>query len=153
AEGARNVGVEVEARKRLGFVAEPLEALTLFTNVMLMKSSIDIASSASSQTSTERRMVGQAPYVANVGVTYAPEWRRSSATLLYNVGGERIVSAGEVPLPDVVERPRHVLDFSLRTTVLGSVSLELDAKNLLDAAYEHAQGNVVRESYRSGRSY
>src|SRR5690606_8085522 len=103
AEGARNVGVEVEARKRLGFVAEPLEALTLFTNVMLMKSSIDIASSASSQTSTERRMVGQAPYVANVGVTYAPEWRRSSATLLYNVVGERIVSAGEVPLPDVVE--------------------------------------------------
>jgi hypothetical protein len=153
AAGADNIGVELEARKRLGFVTDPLEALTAFANVTLMKSRIDIASSASSLTNTERRMVGQAPYVANVGLTYAPEWRGSSATVLYNVVGERIVSAGEVPLPDVVERPRHVVDFSLRTIVLGAVSFKLDAKNLLDAPYELVQGDVTRESYRSGRSF
>ena len=55
--------------------------------------------------------------------------------------------------PDVIEQPRHMLDLSLRTTVLGSVSLKLDAKNLLDAPYELVQGDVTRESYRSGRSY
>ena len=153
ADAADNLGVEIEARKRLGFIAEPLESLTMFTNVTLMRSRIDIASSASSQTNTERRMVGQAPYVANLGVTWAPEWRGTSATMLYNVVGERIVSAGEVPLPDVIEQPRHMLDLSLRTTVLGSVSLKLDAKNLLDAPYELVQGDVTRESYRSGRSY
>lgn len=153
ADAADNLGVELEARKRLGFIADPLEAMTMFTNVTLMKSSIDIASSASSQTNTQRRMVGQAPYVANAGLTWEPEWRSSSATLLYNVVGERIVSAGEVPLPDVIERPRHVLDFSLRTTILGAVSFKLDAKNLLDAPYELVQGDVIRESYRGGRSY
>lgn len=153
ADGAENLGVELEARKQLGFIADPLESMTMFTNLTLMNSSIDIARSASSQTNTTRRMVGQAPYVANLGVTWAPEWRSTSATLLYNVVGERIVSAGEVPLPDVVERPRHILDLSLRTTVLGTVSLKLDAKNLLDARYELIQGNVTRESYRSGRSY
>jgi outer membrane receptor protein involved in Fe transport len=153
ADAAENVGVELEARKRLGFVADGLESLTMFTNLTVMKSTIDIASSASSLTNTERRMVGQAPYVANVGVTYGPEWRSSSATLLYNVVGERIVSAGEIPLPDVVEQPRHVVDFSLRTTILGGVSLKLDARNLLDAPYELTQGDVIRESYRSGRSY
>src|SRR5690606_35054325 len=152
AASAENVGVELEARKRLGFVADGLESVTAFTNLTLMKSSIDIASSASSQTNTERRMVGQAPYVANAGVTWAPDWRGSSATVLYNVVGERIVSAGEVPLPDVIERPRHVVDFSLRTTVLGAVSFKFDAKNLLDAAYEVTQGDVTRERYRSGRS-
>jgi TonB-dependent receptor len=153
AQSADNVGVELELRKRLGFIAAPLEDLTLFTNLTVMKSTIEIASSASSQTNTERRMVGQAPYVANVGVTYNPEWRSSSATLLYNVVGERIMSAGEVPLPDVIERPRHVVDFSLRTTILGGVSLKVDARNLLDAPYELMQGSVMRESYRSGRSY
>lgn len=153
ADGAENVGVELEARKRLGFVAAGLEALTMFTNLTLMQSTIDIASSASSLTNTERPMVGQAPYVANVGVTYNPVWRSSSATLLYNVVGERIMSAGEVPLPDIVERPRHVVDFSLRTTILGGVSLKMDARNLLDAPYELVQGDVTRESYRSGRSY
>jgi hypothetical protein len=98
-------------------------------------------------------MVGQAPYVANVGLTWAPEWRGSSATMLYNVVGERIMSAGQVPLPDVVEQPRHVLDFALRTSLVGSVSLKLDAKNLLEAPYELVQGDVLRESYRAGRSY
>ncbi|MGH7449277.1 MAG: TonB-dependent receptor domain-containing protein [Longimicrobiales bacterium] len=153
ADAADNIGVELEARKRLGFVADGLESFTMFTNLTLMKSSIDIASSASSLTNRDRRMVGQAPYVANVGLTYGPEWRGSSATLLYNVVGERIVSAGEVPLPDVVEQPRHVVDFSLRTTILGGFALKLDAKNLLDAPYELVQGDVTRESYRAGRSY
>jgi outer membrane receptor for ferrienterochelin and colicin len=153
ADAADNLGVELEVRKRLGFIAEPLESMTMFTNLTLMKSSIDIASFASSQTNTTRRMVGQAPYVANAGLTWAPEWRGTSATMLYNTVGERIVSAGEVPLPDVIERPRHALDLSLRTTILGAVSLELDAKNLLDAGSELVQGDVTRESYRVGRTY
>ncbi|HEX2166700.1 MAG TPA: TonB-dependent receptor [Longimicrobiales bacterium] len=151
AESASNMGVELEARKRLGFVAEPLESLTAFANLTLMKSRIEVARSASSQTNAERRMVGQAPYVANAGLTWAPLWRGSSATVLYNVVGDRIASAGEVPLPDVVERSRHVVDVSLRTTVLRSVSLKLDAENLLDAVHEVRQGDVVRESYRGGR--
>ncbi|HEX6306991.1 MAG TPA: TonB-dependent receptor [Longimicrobiales bacterium] len=153
ADAADNLGVELEARKRLGFIAEPLESLSAFANATLMRSTIEIARSASSQTNTERRMVGQAPHVVNLGLTWAPAWRSTSATLLYNVVGERIVGAGEIPLPDVVERPRHVLDFSVRTNLLGSVSLKVDAKNLLDAPYELVQGDVTREFYRSGRSY
>jgi TonB-dependent receptor len=153
AQSADNVGVELELRKRLGFIAAPLEDLTLFTNLTVMKSTIEIASSASSQTNTERRMVGQAPYVANAGLTWAPEWRGSSATVLYNVVGERIVSAGELPLPDVVEQSRNVVDLSLRTTLIGTLSLKVDAKNLLDSPYEMRQGDVIRESYHTGRSY
>jgi outer membrane receptor for ferrienterochelin and colicin len=153
AAGADNVGVELEVRKRLGFVGAALESMTLFSNVTLMRSSIDIASSAAGLTNRERRMVGQAPYVANLGLTWAPEWRGSSATLLYNVVGERLVSAGEAPLPDVRELPRHMLDFSLRTGLLESVSLKFDVKNLLDAQYRQMQGDVTREAYRSGRAY
>jgi len=151
AESARNLGVELELRKRLGFLMEPLESMTLFSNATLMQSEITIPRAATSQTNANRAMVGQAPYVLNTGLTWAPEWRSSSATLLYNVVGERILNAGEIPLPDVKESPRHVLDLSLRTALTESVALKLDARNLLDAAYEYVQGDVVRESYRTGR--
>ncbi|MBD0321717.1 MAG: fibronectin type III domain-containing protein, partial [Gemmatimonadetes bacterium] len=55
--------------------------------------------------------------------------------------------------PEVVERPRHVLDLALRMGVARGLTARFDAKNLLDAAYETSQGPVVRESYRSGRSF
>jgi hypothetical protein len=153
AQSAENYGVELELRKRLGFVAGPLEALTVFTNATLMNSSITIPTGASRKTNPSRAMVGQAPYVMNAGVTWAPEsWRGTSATVLHNVVGRRIVSAGELPLPDVYELPRNVLDVSLRTGVSRGVSVKLDGRNLLDAPYEQVQGTVLREYYRSGRS-
>ncbi|MEX0907052.1 MAG: TonB-dependent receptor [Gemmatimonadota bacterium] len=153
AESARNLGVELELRKRLGFLADPLETVTAFSNLTVMESEITIPASASSQTNAQRAMVGQAPWVLNGGVTWEPGRLRSNATLLYNIVGERILNAGEIPLPDVVEQPRHVLDASLRTMLNDNVSVKLDAKNLLDAAYEFRQGDVVRDSYRSGRSF
>jgi outer membrane receptor protein involved in Fe transport len=152
AESARNIGVELELRKRLDLVTEALQSLSLFTNATVMHSEINIPRSASSQTNASRAMVGQAPYVVNAGLTWAPEDGGASATLLYNVVGERIASAGEIPLPDVMERPRNVLDLSLRTSLRAGVSVKLDVKNLLDARYELVQGNVTRESYRAGRS-
>ena len=79
--------------------------------------------------------------------------RDASATLLYNVVGERIVSAAEAPLPDVKERPRNVVDLSLRLPLLDGVSARLDARNLLDAPYRIYQGTALRESYRAGRVF
>jgi outer membrane receptor protein involved in Fe transport len=65
--------------------------------------------------------------------------------------GERIYAAGASPLPDVLERPRNVLDFSLRQALRADVTARLDLKNLLDTPYEVIQGTIVREYYRSGR--
>src|SRR5690606_34448769 len=55
--------------------------------------------------------------------------------------------------PDVYEERRDVLDLSFRTTLPGGLGVKIDAKNLLDAPYELTQGDVLRESYRSGRSF
>jgi hypothetical protein len=72
--------------------------------------------------------------------------------MLFNTVGERIVNAGELPLPDVVERPRNVLDFSLRLPMRRGMSLRVDAKNLLDAPHEIRQGTVTREYHEAGRA-
>lgn len=151
AESAFNYGLEVEARRGLGFIAPSLESLAAFVNATLMRSSIEVGDSLSSQTRDERAMVGQAPYVVNAGFTYTPE-RGPSATLLYNVVGERIVSAAEAPLEDVRELARHNLDFSLRFPVRRGLDLKLDAENLLDQPVEVRQGAVLRHYYRTGRT-
>jgi TonB-dependent receptor len=153
AEGALNYGTELELRKDLGSVAEALTPLSLFSNLTLMESEIVIGSAASSRTRDQRPMVGQSRYVVNTGLTYATRNGAFSSTLLYNVAGKRISSAGESPLPDVVELPRQILDLSLRFRLWGGVSGEADLKNLLDTPHEHRQGDVVREFYRTGRSF
>jgi TonB-dependent receptor len=150
ARSADDYGVEIELRKGLGVLAEPLRPVTVFTNVTLMESRIHLGDAEGSLTSVDRRMVGQSPYVVNLGTTWTGPRNGASATLLYNRVGDRIVNAGEKPLPDVVERPRDVLDFSLRVPVGRGFAARLDAKNLLDAAYEVRQGDVVRELYRAG---
>jgi TonB-dependent receptor len=149
-ERARNLGVEMEARKNLGGVWERLEPLTAFTNVTLMRSRTQVGDTLN--LNDDRALVGQAPYVVNAGLTWAPGSAATSATLLYNTVGERVFAASARGLPDQVESTRHMLDLSLRLGLRQGLSARVDAKNLLDAEYEIRQGPVVRESFRSGRT-
>jgi TonB-dependent receptor len=153
ADAADNYGVELELRKNMGLLARGLQPLTAFTNITVMESKITLGETTASATNKDRRMVGQAPYVVNAGLTYTPLRGTTSATLLVNRIGERIDAAGDQPLPDVIERARTALDFSLRFPVIAAVSGRLDAKNLLDEPYKTVQGTVTRESYLTGRVF
>ncbi len=149
AESAKNYGVELEMRKGLGFVAEALESTSVFANTTLMSSEIELAQGSSES----RPMVGQSPYVVNTGISYAHRESGVSATALYNLSGRRITSAAEAPLPSVYEQSRHALDLSLRFPLLAGLRAKADVENLLDAPYEQIQGTVVRERYRTGRTF
>jgi outer membrane receptor protein involved in Fe transport len=152
ARSADNYGVELELRKHLSAFGKFFEPLTAFSNVTVMQSQIHLFDSTkASATNLSRRMVGQAPYVLNTGLTYASRSGASTATLLFNRVGERIAAAGGSPLPDVIEQSRNVLDFSLRQTISSGVMLRMDMKNLLDSPYKVRQGTVEREFYRAGR--
>ena len=152
ADGADNLGMEAEMRMGLGRLSERLLPLSAFANLTLMQSTIRTGNSEiSASTNADRAMTGQAPYVVNTGLTYANETGSASATVLYNVVGRRISAAGAMPLPDIYEESRHVVDLSLRFPVHGGLSAKVDARNLLDAPYELMQGTVVRERYRAGR--
>jgi len=153
AKGANNYGVELEVRKGLDAVTAGLQSFTAFANATLMRSRIRIDQNSGSITNSERKMVGQAPYVLNAGLTWRHPSADASATLLFNRVGERISEAGEVPLPDVVEEPRNVLDASIAFPLFGGLAARADAKNLLDAPYRFTQGGIVREGYRAGRVF
>lgn len=153
ATAATNYGIELEGRALLGRFHHKLDAYSLFTNATLMNSRIELDAARASVSNANRPMVGQAPYVLNTGLTWTSMTGRGSATVLYNVVGERIQDAGEAPLPDVVERPRHSLDLAVRVPVMESLSLRFDAKNVLDTPYTLTQGRVVREYYTTGRIF
>ena len=151
-EGAVNYGVELEARKSLGMLNDRLAPFTAFANVTLMRSEIRADEEQTVANTSDRPMVGQAPYVVNAGLTWSGD-RGASGTVLYNVVGERISAVATPPLPAVYERPRHVLDLSVRLPMTRTVALRLDGKNLLDSEYVQRQGDVIRERYRAGRTF
>ncbi len=150
---ATNVGVELEARKQMSFLGHWASGLTGFSNVSVMKSSVSLDTTKGlTVTETKRRLVGQAPYVVNMGVTYSSISGASSATLLYNVVGDRIFAAGVTPLPNIVEKSRNIVDLALRFPLRGQLAARIDGKNLLDARYRFLQGNLEREGFNAGRS-
>ena len=151
ADGATNYGLELELRKGLGFLSGAFQPLTAFSNVTFMRSEIRLGDQQLAATNADRRMVGQAPYVVNAGLTYTSTSGSTSATVLFNRTGERIDAAGDQPLPDIVVKPRNLVDLSLRFPLIGSLTGRVDARNLLDAPYEAVQGTVTREYYRQGR--
>jgi TonB-dependent receptor len=148
AESATNYGVEVDLTRQLGWISPKLEPWSLFGNVTAMQSRVK------GETGTlDRAMVRQAPWVVNSGIAYSGE-SGFTGSLLYNVVGPRIANARSAgtDTEDVIERPRHVLDLSLRFPFVGNGSAKADFKNLLDTPYELTQGTIVREHYRTGRS-
>ncbi|MGH7663877.1 MAG: TonB-dependent receptor domain-containing protein [Gemmatimonadaceae bacterium] len=154
ADAARNYGIELELRKGLAMFGDWLEPVSAFANVTLMHSVIETGDdSLSALSNASRAMVGQAPYVVNGGLSWAPAGGRMSATVLYNVVGKRISAAGTRPLPDVYEQERQLLDVSVRFPLFGDVNGRFDARNLLDAPILLTQGPVVRERYRTGRVF
>jgi hypothetical protein len=150
AESAVNFGIELEFMRGLGFLSEALTPFSAFSNVTLMSSRVRTGR----EDDAERAMVGQAPYVINTGLTYTSSRSGTSATLLYNVVGERIINArpSGATVENVLERPRPMLDFAVRLPLFETVSAKVDVKNILDSPFEVRQGPLFRQSYRSGRS-
>jgi hypothetical protein len=153
AESATNYGVELDMRKNLGGMIDALQPITVFSNATVMASRITISDALTAATNPNRPMVGQAPYVVNTGVSYSNLAGSVNATLLYNKVGKRIVLAGVNPIPDTYEMARNVLDFSVQIPVVKSVSLKMNAQNLLNAPFLEKTGNLERRRYDMGRVF
>ncbi|HUF64707.1 MAG TPA: TonB-dependent receptor [Gemmatimonadaceae bacterium] len=153
ADRAQTLGLELDLRTGLDRLGGWLAPVTLFSNVTVMRSEVFIGENRFGVPDADRPMVGQAPHVVNVGATYASTSGRTSATLLFNRVGRRIVTVSDNSLPVTYDVARGVLDFSLRFPLLAGLDGKLDAKNLLDQPYEQRQGSVIREQYHAGRVF
>lgn len=153
AEDATLRGFEFEARKNLGILSPHLLHLTALTNVAYIDSEAHIPKKPGEvQTSTNRALQGQAPYVVNAALEYAhPTW--GTARLLYNTIGERIASAGADGLPDIFEQRRDQIDLVLLSKIQPfdvPLTAKFAAENLLNDAYRQTQADRLTHRYRTG---
>ena len=153
AEGAHNYGLELEARQNLGVLTDALRKFSINTNAALISSQVVLPEDVGIQTSTERPLQGQCPYIINLSVGYEdPNWGISSA-LAYNIFGHRLSEVGNHGVPDVYEQPRGQLDVSFSRTVADYFKLSVSAKNLLDPYVHYKIGKATYLEYKLGRSF
>ena len=159
AKGARNVGVELEARLGLDRAVKALKGFSAGANFTYVYSRIRLAdridlgdgnSFEIANTTKNRPLAGQSPYVVNLSLGFSDPDSGSSLFLYYNVAGERIDLVGATPSPDVYEQPFHSLDVIGNYNIGRHWSLRLTAKNLAFRELRYTQGSVTRETFRPG---
>jgi hypothetical protein len=152
AKEARNVGLEFEFRKSLGFTSGHLEDLFFSGNAAWIRSRVKLADNAGIQSSNNRALEGQSPYVINGSISYEPAEGNYGGALLYNVAGKRITEVGALGAPDYVEMPIHRLDAAGYSKLGAGFKLGLKARNILDWPSVTKVGSKTVEENKSGWS-
>lgn len=130
------MGVEFE-----GLVTLPA-GFFLSGNVTLSDSEISITNN-NEVTNSDRRLTGHSEYVMNASLGYDSPDEQHSASLLYNVSGERIFFAGTQGNDDAFEQPFHSLDLIYNWYPTQQLSLKVKVSNLLDSQREFEQENAA----------
>jgi hypothetical protein len=146
AKSGNLVGTEVEARKELAY------NLRLGANLSLLRSRVQLGEDQMLQTTKNRALYGQAPYVVNVSFGYVNP-KIIEANLLYNVTGRRITDVGIEGLPDTYEAPLHRVDLVAVRKLARDLRLKLSASNLLNQRARLEQGAITVNSYSPGVSF
>ncbi len=129
-------GGELEYRVNLGAILKKdsvrfLNNLTLFTNLSLIKSIVDVAG-INDKVPNKREMQGQAPYVVNGGISYVDQKYNFSITGMVNRVGQRIYIVGNDLYPNRWENARTVIDLQLTKSFFKNrLELRFNVKDLL----------------------
>lgn len=152
----RVIGVELEMRKNLGFIATALESFNFNTNITLVQSQIDMTDlEYNSRKSFEKRgetidntreMAGQSPYVINAGFTYSNDSLGLDAGFFYNVKGPTLYIVGAGLFPDIYFESFHSLNFSL-TKKLGA-----EKRGAIDFRISNLLNDRIEYNYQSFRA-
>ena len=154
---AENFGIEFEARKQLGFLADRwpqwgwLDRFFVSGNLAWIESEIEI-DELGILTSSSRALQGQSPYIVNFQLGYDDEDRGLAATLQFNQVGPRISEVGVLGAPDQEEEPAAQMDFILQYRWRPWAGFKMKLGNLLDAKFEVTQGDEITQSYSVGRT-
>ncbi|MBC9909379.1 TonB-dependent receptor [Chitinophaga varians] len=180
ADKADVVGIEAEVRKSLAFIpGKFFRNVSFMLNGALIKSQAtkmpigDSAQYSFYSGFKNRQLQGQAPYVLNTGFFYENSGWGLKASLTYNVAGTTIYAVSTVSTqeahgngkgiggspssqafirPNLIELPRHQLDFSLTQRLLKSLNVRLNIQNLLDQATRLAEDHDYDSKYTAEKN-
>jgi TonB-dependent receptor len=156
AENATSRGIELEIKKRLGFISQRFQNFSIYSNFSRIYSNVVIQDQPGFiMTSNERPLQGQADYIFNANLEYDNPHIGTNVRILYNLVGNRITEVGTNQLPDVYLQPDHFLDFSFshRFSGLERMQLKFTVQNILNRTIRELQGDRLYNGYRIGRSF
>ena len=105
ADSAKNTGLEMDFRKSFEFISPSLETFFVSGNASWIRSRVQLDENAGIQTSNERPLEGQSPYVYNLQLGYDHPEGLWGVTSLYNVFGPRITEVGALGAPTIISYP------------------------------------------------
>ncbi|QLE84099.1 outer membrane beta-barrel protein [Shewanella sp. Scap07] len=150
-------GIETEFLKDLSFFGDDgsvWESFFITGNLTLSDSEIDISPNGEIDPTNEtRRMTGHSEWVTNLQLSFDSPDDYHSATLVYNVFGERIAYGGRGGLDDVYEKPFHSLDFTYSFFPAESFAIKFKAKNILGEQTEYEQQGIKVYAKDPGTEY
>jgi outer membrane receptor protein involved in Fe transport len=133
AEQANLVGAELEGRKSLDVLGDPLRDFSMLANLTLVESRVTLGARKAAGTTDNRPLAYQSPYVINIALDYSNQAQGVNVRVLYNIYGPRITVVGSNSLPDTYEMPRHSLDLSAAKKIAKHIELKVQALNILAA--------------------
>ena len=150
--------VNGETAEVYGIEAEWLQDLTFVTDGLFTSGNITLSDSeasidpafAGTLTNPTKRMTGHSEYVVNMQLNYDSLDGMHSASLVYNVFGERILAAGVNGRDDAYEQPFHSLDLVYTFYPDFNSKVKFKVKNLLDEDVEVTQSDVIVRSKDEG---
>ena len=142
-ESAEVQGIEIEGLKELGFLGSFFDTLFVQGNATFQESELVAGTRPDSPTNQVRQLSGASDYVANLMLGFDSRDNRHSASLIYNVFGERLYVAGRNGAPDGFEQPFHSLDFTYSWYPTDSITVKFKAQNILDETVTIERQDVV----------
>ena len=141
AKSGSNKGMEVEYRTLLSSIfgtenTKILEDLTLYTNLAVIRSKVDISNLVTSSTLKDIPLQGQSPYVFNSGLQYMnKEFGWSGSVNVNRIGNRIAIHGNQTPGGDVNaywEKGRTFLDLQIAKNFLNNkLELKLNVQNAL----------------------
>lgn len=156
AQGARNVGIELEFRRSLGFVSKRMKDFSASANFTFVDSKIEIRpEDATIVTSQSRALLGQSRFIWNAILQWSKPTLHSHAKFYTNYVSRRVSDVGTFRLPDIYQEPTTSVDFvyTYSFTEKGKYVLRFEAENLANTRFRWTQGPFVQRLYQTGRNF
>jgi hypothetical protein len=153
-DAAQVYGIELEVRKNLKPIWEALSPFEVGVNYTYVQSEINTTPfefENYAQGELSRPLAGQSPYIVNLDLTYRNEESGTTASIFYNVFGERLFLTSRVT-PSIYEQPAPSLDFTLTQRVGNRFSFRFSARNMLNPSEDFIISYNGRDSIFSTRS-
>jgi TonB-dependent receptor len=143
ADSAQVKGIEFEGLKELSAWGAFFDTVFVQGNLTLQDSELVAGPLADAPTNPIRELSGASEYVANFMIGYDSRNAKHTASLIYNVFGERLYVAGRNGAPDGFEQPFKSLDFTYSWYPTDSLTFKAKAQNLLGEKIEIQREGII----------